>query len=171
MNEESDDAIMKHSKIVRWILVLPAALATFFGWVVLAQLLPNDWLGDFFGAIAFTTSILAGVIAAPLHGKRLLTCAAALFILTCLCAPWQYTADVNGNDGYHSRQPAGYALIFDPPTNPHRTIGSGVQIDFSRLFLEWAVLVAAGGTVYLLMAKPLWPGGDKSNRPQKTISP
>ncbi len=161
---------MKLSNKARWILVLPVAVATFFGWVVLAQLLPRDLvLGDFFAAMVFATSILAGIIAAPLHGKRLLICAAALFILTCLCPPWQYTTD--GNNGFHSRQPASYAPIFDPPTNPDRTYGHGVQIDFGRLILEWVVLAAITGAVWLVVIKPAWSGEDKENRPQQFIPP
>lgn len=168
---ESSKITMKLSNKIRWILVVPAALVTFIGWVILARLLPNDMTGDFFAAMAFSTSILASIIAAPLHGRRLLTCAAALFILTCLCPPWQYTADVNGNDGFHSRQPAGYALIFDPPTNPDRAFGNGVQIDFGRLFLEWAVLAVAAGIVWVLVVKPAWARAEKSNRPLNFIAP
>jgi hypothetical protein len=103
--------------------------------------------------------------------RRLLLIAASLFILSCLFPPWQYTADRNGSAGYHSRNPAGSSLLFDPPTNPDRNYGSGVQIDFGRLFIEWAALAAVTGVAWMFVVKPAWPRDDKANRPQKFTPP
>ena len=93
--------------------------------------------------------------------------ALVVFILTGLFPPWQYTTDkdsVNGgkegfgfvppSQGVHSRKPAGYSLLFSPPTNPDGSAGNGVQIDFGRLFIEWAVLAAITGTFWILVVKP-----------------
>src|ERR1035441_7081244 len=103
--------------------------------------------------------------------KRIIKWAAIMFVASCLFPPWQYTAGGVQSDseppimkptepprpprpprsprpfqpaphGFHGRKPAGYSLLFDPPTNPDTYAGGGVQIDFGRLFLEWAALAA-----------------------------
>ena len=98
---------------------------------------------------------------------------AALFLLlaTILFPPWQYTADRNGEDGYHSRKPAGYALIFNPPKPQSDYSAFGVKIDFGRLSLEWAALAAVTGIVWVLTVKPAWGRGDKVNHSQKADPP
>jgi hypothetical protein len=103
--------------------------------------------------------------------KKILVVAAVSFALTGIMPPWQFTADRNGNYGFHSRQPAGYALIFDPPTNPEHTAGNGVQIDYGRLFLEWAVLAVATGMVWVLVVKPAWTRDEKSISSKEFIAP
>jgi hypothetical protein len=115
---------------------------------------------------------------------KLIIAALAAFILTGLFPPWQFTTDkdsVNGSNlvyayaapsqGVHSRKPAGYLFLFTPPANPDGSSGNGVQIDFGRLVLEWAVLAAITGMVWVLVVKPASSLGDKSNRSQKFISP
>lgn len=102
------------------------------------------------------------------------------FILSGLFPPWQFTTDkdnVNGikdgwnfvppHQGVHSRKPAAYALIFIPPVNPDGSAGNGVQIDYGRLLIEWAVLAAITGVVWILVVKPAWLREDKD----KFISP
>ena len=79
--------------------------------------------------------------------KRIITWAAIAFVASCLVLPWQYTADRNGKDGFHSRTPAGYSLLFDPPTNPRTENGFGVRIDLGRLMIEWAALGAIAGVI------------------------
>ena len=102
------------------------------------------------------------------------------FILTGLFPPWQFTTDkdsVNGHDfvppsqGVHSRKPAGYSLLFTPPVNPDGSAGNGVQIDYGRLSLEWAVLAAITCIVWILVVKPAWQRDDNTNRSQKFITP
>ena len=79
--------------------------------------------------------------------KNIFISAAALFVLTCLIPPWQYTADRNGEYGFHTRKPAGYSLIFSPPVPENKRFFFGVGIDSSRLFLEWAVIGVVTGLV------------------------
>jgi hypothetical protein len=116
---------------------------------------------------------------------KLIIAALGAFILTGLFPPWQFTTDtdsVNGgkrdafsyqppSQGVHSRKPAGYSLLFTPPTNPDTSAGNGVQIDFGRLSLEWALLAAITGIVWLLVVKPARSREDMGNRSQKFISP
>ena len=103
--------------------------------------------------------------------KRIIKWAAIVFVASCLILPWQYTADRNGERGFHSRKPAGYSLLFAPPTNPDRYEWNGVRVDFGRLFIEWVALVAVTGMVWMLFVKPAWLRDDKANRPQKFIPP
>jgi hypothetical protein len=115
---------------------------------------------------------------------KFIIAALGAFILTGLFPPWQFTTDkdsVNGfkqgfgfvapSQGVHSRKPAGYSLLFIPPANPDGSAGNGVQIDFGRLFLEWAVLAAITGMVWILVAKPAWQRDDNTKRLQKFIAP
>jgi hypothetical protein len=111
---------------------------------------------------------------------KLIITALAVFILTGIFPPWQYITDkdsVSGHQyappsqGVHSRKPAGYSWLFAPPVNPDGSAGNGVQIDFGRVFLEWAVLAAITGMVWMLVVKPVWSREDKDNRSQKFIAP
>jgi hypothetical protein len=97
--------------------------------------------------------------------KTTLIIAAVLFLLTCLFPPWQYTADINGSDGFHSHRPAGYAIIFSPPQPQGdnymgRQYGFGVSMDFSRLLMEWAILGVATGMVLFLRQGQAKPGSE-----------
>ena len=158
---------MKFSNIVRWILVLPAILAVFCVEIFVTSLLPG-FKSDLWGIVCLIILLLTGLTVAPLHGKRFLAAVASLFIFSCLIPPWQYTVD---RYGLHSRNPAGYSLLIAPPINPDRTVGSGVQIDFGRLFVEWAALATVAGVAWLFAVKPMWPRDDKANRPQKFTPP
>ena len=89
--------------------------------------------------------------------RPVIKCAAIAFVISCLIVPWQYTADFNGNDGFHSRKPAGYSLLIDPPVNTERTNhgserGFGVKIDFDRLLLEWLAMSGVTGLILFLRA-------------------
>jgi hypothetical protein len=107
---------------------------------------------------------------------KLVITALVAFILTGIFPPWQYTTDkdsVNGirgevfdtppSQGVHSRKPAGYSLLFTPPKNPDGSAGNGVQIDYGRLFIEWAALTAITGAVWIIVVKPAWLREDKKN--------
>ena len=151
---------------VRWILVLPAMFTTFF--IGLSTVNQPSGLWAF---VCLIIAFLTGIMVAPLHGKRFFTVVASLFILSCLFPPWQGTVDTTAfsrgggfgsEPGVHSRKPAGYSLLFDPPT---QSADSGVQIDFGRLFLEWAALATVTGMVWVLVVKPAWSRDDKANHP------
>ena len=168
---------MKLSNKVRWILTIPASFAVF---LVGAKSLDMLRLPDGEPVVLAIITLLlitfsVGVSVAPLHGKRFLTIAASLFILSCLFPPWQYTADRNGNDGFHTRTPAGHFFIFDLPPTQYPGYGEreyyGVQIDLSRLFVEWAALAGIIGLVWMLLGKPAWPRDDKADPSQKFPPP
>ena len=115
---------------------------------------------------------------------KLVITALAIFALTALFPPWEYTTDkdsVNGyrqgfgyvpsSQGVHSRKPTGVTFLFAPPTNPDHSEGNGIQIDFGRLFVEWAVLAAVTGMVWIIIVKPAWSLEDNAKRSQKFIPP
>ena len=156
----------------RWIFVALTATATFFfGGAVLEGISPAGSGSEWVVVVAALSAIVTGfILAAPLQvfsGKRFAYFFAMLLVLTCLIPPWQYTID---RPGYHSRAPAGYMLLLSPPSNPDRSIGSGVQIDFGRLFLGWLALAAVGGVVWIPVVRST-PRDDKADRPGKIISP
>jgi hypothetical protein len=67
----------------------------------------------------------------------------ALFVLMSLIPPWKYSLDASGV--VYSR-PARYAFIGSPPEPEAAvTLAGGVEIDFSRLILQWLVVGAATG--------------------------
>jgi hypothetical protein len=72
------------------------------------------------------------------------------FVLTCFFPPWLNTFDHNGQYGGHSRKSAGYCFIATPPT-PQSSPFYGVQIDFTRLAIEWLCLAAITGAGWLLV--------------------
>ncbi|HEY2329829.1 MAG TPA: hypothetical protein VGI63_08460 [Verrucomicrobiae bacterium] len=127
--------LSKPSNKVRWILVLPAVVIVFF--------CVGNLFGGAFGwsdkpifAMCGLFTFLTGITIAPLHGKRFITVIASVFIISCLFPPWRSIY-------YHT--PDGYSVLFNPPTT-----SGGVQIDFGRLFLEWAALGAITGILFLL---------------------
>ena len=80
--------------------------------------------------------------------------AAGLFIFTCLFLPWQFTEDVNGERGYHSRTPAGYAFILDVPANGNRNPGHGVVVDGKLLVIEWVAILGLTSALIWLKRNP-----------------
>jgi len=155
---------MKLSKLsnkVRWILVLPAIVIVFF--------CVGNLFGRLFGWSDSPTFVmcglftfLTGITIAPLHGKRFVTVVVSVFIISCLFPPWQ-----NTDARFHNHAPAGYSLIFDPPTNPDRNPWNAVQIDFGRLFLEWAAFVPIAGLIYFLVSNRRQTDADRKSAGEK----
>ena len=159
---------MKLSKTVRWILAVSTSIAVFSFEVFAAVNMRLDNTSML--VVCVIVAVLSGVMLAPLlvlHGKRFVVFMAVLFIVTCLFPPC-YTYD---GEGAHSRKSAGYHFIIDPPPPQSTDETSGVQIDFGRLFLEWAALAAVTGIVWVLAVKPAWSRGDKASRPQNLTPP
>lgn len=67
-----------------------------------------------------------------------------LIIFTILFPPWIHTFDWSGNEGgsIHSEKPAGYGFIFSPPSPEKKSGAYGIQIDFTRIFLQWLLISA-----------------------------
>jgi hypothetical protein len=86
--------------------------------------------------------------------RILLLVASVAFLLTVLVPPWQITVPVQGASNYVT--PLGYSLLVLPPTHPDLLTGSpvptrsGVEVAFSRLSLEWAVILSVLAVSWLL---------------------
>jgi len=59
-----------------------------------------------------------------------------------LFPPWKYT--FNSSMG-HSEEPAGYAFIAFPPSRRVNNAMNGVEIDATRLLIQWAMAILASG--------------------------
>jgi hypothetical protein len=82
---------------------------------------------------------------------KILIIAAAIFVLMGIFPPWIYTFD---NRSIHSENPAGYALISEPPDPEEYKVQYGVRLDTSRLIVQWLVLlVATAGATLLVSGK------------------
>ena len=107
--------------------------------------------------------------------RWILVALTSVLVLSCLFPPWQYTADRNGNDGFHTRTPAGHFFIFDPPPTQFPGFGKrehyGVQLDLARLFVEWAALAGITGLVWMLLGKPGWSRDETADASQKFSPP
>jgi hypothetical protein len=91
--------------------------------------------------------------------KTAVAVAAAAFAVTALFPPWLHTFDVTSG---HRRWDAGYAFILSPPqpngSTEYHGQYHGIQLDTTRLLVEWACILAIGGAAWLLL-------GDASPRP------
>ncbi|MCP4331655.1 MAG: hypothetical protein GY785_03275 [Gammaproteobacteria bacterium] len=79
--------------------------------------------------------------------KTLIVVGVLVFILAGLFPPWLYTLHVNNID---REKPAGYAPIFDPPYPENDDIRYGVELDVSRLTVQWVVILTATGLCVFL---------------------
>lgn len=81
--------------------------------------------------------------------KFTLFCGTVVFVLCGLFPPWLYTYDSTGT---HARSNAGCSFILSPPLNLNRgtSTANGIQLDTTRLLIEWACVLAATGAGWLL---------------------
>lgn len=79
--------------------------------------------------------------------KFILLCGAVVFVLIGLFPPWLYTYDVTAT---HSRSNAGCSFILSPPLPRGNNNDYGIQIDMSRLLIEWACVLAAIGAAWMI---------------------
>jgi hypothetical protein len=99
--------------------------------------------------ILAASAMLAWRLMKPLGAQKFtLFCGVVVFVLCGLFPPWLYTYDVTAT---HSRSDAGYSFILSPPLKRGRiTTADGIQLDTSRLLIEWACILAATGAGWLL---------------------
>ena len=81
--------------------------------------------------------------------RKILIIAAFIYIIMGLFPPWVYTYDFRT---MHSENPAGYALIFDPPWPDGNNEGYGVRIDISRISVQWITLALVTASALLLVS-------------------
>lgn len=81
--------------------------------------------------------------------RRILIGAVTLFVFAGCYPPWVRTFDRTGT---HRQTPAGYSLIFLPPS-PEDNFNAGVRIDITRLSIEWVLIASAASAALLLSPK------------------
>ena len=79
--------------------------------------------------------------------RKIIILGATAFVLSGLFPPWVYTFSSPRGAG-PTEKPAGYHLIFAPPLPAYDHRFDGVQIDYTRLLIQWAMIgvVVAGAT-------------------------
>ena len=78
--------------------------------------------------------------------KITLSLAGIALVINLLFPPWVYTFQTQGIS--QVRNPAGYALIFAPPSSLERSYLHGVAIDTSRLAVLSFLVIVAGGVCF-----------------------
>jgi hypothetical protein len=82
--------------------------------------------------------------------KAIVAVAAIAFILSGLFPPWLQTLDVTAT---HNHTDAGYSFILSPPLPKKGAYYSedyGIQLDTTRLLIEWSCILVAAGSVWFL---------------------
>jgi len=90
-----------------------------------------------------------------LTNRRIVICAAVVFTFLGMFPPWIEKIDIPYR--MHAERSAGYSVIISPPTpDPKKSFANraSVQIDWSRLVLEWIVLGAAAATALYFVKYP-----------------
>ena len=84
-----------------------------------------------------------------MNKKQLLVvrCGIGLIAIMGIFPPWVYTVDARS---IHSRKPAGYQFIFDPPHPESTAPAYGVRVDTSRLLIQWTVVTVLTAGILLL---------------------
>ena len=103
-----------------------------------------------------------------LSRKTIVILAVCTFVGAGLFPPWLYTVEFTGT---HTRTDAGFAFILKPPSpqqisqqdfilrptlaerNP--ALVHGIQLDISKLLIEWACIIAIGGAAWFLSANSM----------------
>jgi hypothetical protein len=80
--------------------------------------------------------------------KKIVTMSFVLILLSGLFPPWNVVVD---NKVTHLEENIGYYPIFDPPAaHTIKRMYASSKIDLTRLCLQWALIVCAGGVIIYL---------------------
>lgn len=154
-----------------WVLVVSLVLAYGLDFLVPAPPAKTPLAIPVLGVTLLLTALAACAILAWRLMKRvgvqkgILICGAVVFVLCGLFPPWLYTYDVTGT---HSRSDAGYYFVLTPPgPKPSYGNSTGIQLDTSRLLIEWACILAATGAgwVIFIPRKPAKEQRKEANDP------
>lgn len=81
------------------------------------------------------------------HKKLVVVIAVVVVVFMGLNPPWKITHHTN----YFSKDtPIGHYSIYNPPKPVAEDARAGLQIDWTRLLLEWFVVLASSGLVLYL---------------------
>jgi hypothetical protein len=79
--------------------------------------------------------------------ETIVIAAAVAFIAAGLFPPWLYTVHAQGA---HTLSNAGYSFILKPPPPKEDYAPFGIQLDTSRLLIEWACILVFSGAAWFL---------------------
>ena len=79
--------------------------------------------------------------------RKLIIVGIVVVVLMGLFPPWAYTYSYNTK---YSKEPAGYGFILDPPMKKRFSPAHGIELDITRLSVQWIItLLATGLGVFL----------------------
>ena len=82
--------------------------------------------------------------------KKLIIIGVVVIIFMGLFPPWTYTFKGGLRGTAYSREPAGYGFILDPPEKQSNQVFYGIELDTTRLFVQFVtVLLATALGVFL----------------------
>lgn len=73
----------------------------------------------------------------------------SVMILMGLFPPWTHTFKYKSVD---SREPAGYSFILTPPEKKQQSIPFGIELDVTRLSVQWIIVILATGLGVMLIS-------------------
>ena len=74
--------------------------------------------------------------------KKLVIVGVAVIILMGLFPPWTYTFHLATA---YSKKPAGYSFILAPPKRKASHLAHGIELDVTRLSVQWIIVLMATG--------------------------
>lgn len=83
--------------------------------------------------------------------KKLIVIGVAVIILMGLFPPWTYTFKYKTA---YSNEPAGYGFILSPPKKKSKALAHGIELDITRLSVQWIIVLMATGLGVFLTSKP-----------------
>ena len=81
--------------------------------------------------------------------KKIIMVGIGIIILMGLFPPWTNTFHYKTA---YSKKPAGYAFILTPPKKRAQSIAYGIELDVTRLIVQWMIIFMATGLVVMLTA-------------------
>ena len=81
--------------------------------------------------------------------RKIIVLSITMYIVMGLFPPWVYTFD---NKSTHTENPAGYAIIFNPPWAEGDERRHGVHVDMSRITVQWITLAIVTAGALLLVS-------------------
>lgn len=82
--------------------------------------------------------------------KRVWIAAVCIMLVMAVFPPWKHTFRFEST---YSERPAGYSLIISPPQPLQTNYAHGVEIDFARLAIQFAIAAALAWVVVQFVKK------------------
>lgn len=83
--------------------------------------------------------------------KKLIIIGVVVIILMGIFPPWTYTFKYKTAN---SSEPAGYGFILSPPAKKSKALPHGIELDVTRLCVQWLIVSFATGLGVFLTSEP-----------------